>query len=134
MMSPPLVSWNASFFTRDVFTRSRCRWPGVWLISAPAVTRSLTVDFLSPVPLHEQHRIIVEVEKEEGRKVFVAASGKSSDAVRFTAHGVYVKVPFDHFDSFGELPDPVDEVKRRLTCESGRPDPSAGTDPNSPAM
>ena len=91
----------------------------VWVIGTPAVTRALTIDYLNPVPLGEVHRISARVDEEKGRVVHVSARGTSGDTVRFTAHGVYVKVPFAHFDDYGTLQDPVAEVKQKLARESG---------------
>jgi acyl-coenzyme A thioesterase PaaI-like protein len=91
----------------------------VWVIGTPAVTRALTIDYLNPVPLGEAHRISARVDEEKGRAVHVSARGISGDTVRFTAHGVYVKVPFEHFDGFGALEDPVGDVQQKLARESG---------------
>ena len=91
-----------------------------WLIGAPAVTRSLTVDYLSPVPLHQTHRITAKVDEERGRAIHVSAEGKHGDTVAFTARGVYVRVPYEHFTAFGEIPTPVEELQRLLKKESGQ--------------
>ncbi|SPM38245.1 Mycobacterium numidiamassiliense ORFan, partial [Mycobacterium numidiamassiliense] len=40
--------------------------------------------------------------------------------VSFTATGIYVRVGFEHFDGFGTLATPADELKKKLAKESGR--------------
>ncbi|WP_319448182.1 MULTISPECIES: PaaI family thioesterase [unclassified Mycobacterium] len=93
----------------------------VWLIGAPAVTRALTIDYLAPVPLHETHRITGRVDGEKGRAILVSAQGtNSSGKVSFTASGVYVRVPLEHFDGFGALDTPASELHDKLAQESGR--------------
>jgi acyl-coenzyme A thioesterase PaaI-like protein len=93
----------------------------VWLIGAPAVTRALTIDYLSPVPLHENHRITAKVDGEKGRAIHVSAKGVgTSGKVSFTASGVYVRVPFEHFDGYGTLVIPAEELQLKLNGESGR--------------
>lgn len=93
----------------------------VWLIGAPAVTRALTIDYLAPVPLHETHRMTAKVGEEKGRAVHVSAEGTSaSGKVSFTAKGVYVRVPFGHFNDFGTMATPANELEKKLSQESGR--------------
>lgn len=93
----------------------------VWLIGAPAVTRALTIDYLAPVPLHENHRITGRVDEEKGRAILVSAQGVSSSGkVSFTANGVYVRVPLEHFGDFGALETPAAELHDKLAQESGR--------------
>lgn len=92
----------------------------VWLIGAPAVTRALTIDYLSPVRLHETHRITAKVDGEKGRAIHVSAKGTSGgEKVSFTANGVYVRVPFEHFDGFGTLATSVTDLEEKLARESG---------------
>jgi acyl-coenzyme A thioesterase PaaI-like protein len=93
----------------------------VWLIGAPAVTRALSVDYLAPVPLHEKYRITAKVDGEKGRAIHVSAQGTSpAGKVSFTANGVYVRVPFEHFDGFGTMASSVTELQDKLAQESGR--------------
>ncbi len=93
----------------------------VWLIGAPAVTRALTIDYLSPVPLHEKHRITAKVDGEKGRAIHVSAQGVSSSGkLSFTATGIYVRVPFEHFEGFGTMPTAPDELAQKLAQESGQ--------------
>lgn len=91
-----------------------------WLIGAPAVTRALSIDYLAPVPLHQTHRITATIDEERGRAIHVSVKGTRGDDVVFTAHGVYVRVAFEHFTAFGEIPTPVGELQQQLDRESGR--------------
>jgi len=92
----------------------------LWIIGAPAVTRALSVDYLAPVALHQTHRMTATVEEERGRAIHVSVRGARGDDTAFSARGVYVRVPYEHFTAFGEIPTPVDELQRRLDRESGR--------------
>jgi acyl-coenzyme A thioesterase PaaI-like protein len=91
-----------------------------WLVGAPAVTRALSVDFLAPVPLHQTHRMTAKVDEERGRAILVSLKGTRGEDVAFTAHGVYVRVGFEHFTPFGEIPTPLDELQEQLNRESRR--------------
>lgn len=91
-----------------------------WLIGAPAVTRALSIDYLAPVPLHQTHRMTAKVDEERGRAIHVSVKGTRGDDVAFTARGVYVRVGFEHFTAFGEIPTPLDELQQQLDRESGR--------------
>lgn len=46
----------------------------LWIARRPAVTRSLTVEYLAPVALGQTHRITAHIVKESGRAIHVAAS------------------------------------------------------------
>lgn len=91
----------------------------VWVIGAPAVTRSLTVDYLAPMPLGETVRITARMDGEKGRAIFLSATGKRGDTTVFTANGVYVRVSFEHFAPHGELETAEDELREQLARESG---------------
>jgi len=70
----------------------------------PAVTRSLAVDYLQPVPLHQSHRITARIHAREGRALHVAATGTGEDGVvRFTATAMFVTVDAEHFAAHGDL-------------------------------
>jgi acyl-coenzyme A thioesterase PaaI-like protein len=87
----------------------------VWLVGAPIVTRALTVDYLSPVRLHDPHRITARIDGQKGRAVFVRAEGVAGDGVvSFTASGVYVRVAFEHFEKFAALRKSATELSDEL--------------------
>lgn len=76
----------------------------LWLAGTPAVTRSLTVEYLRPVPLHQPHRIAAHIVSRDGRALNVFGTGTGSDGVtRFTASAVFVTVSTDHFAAHGDL-------------------------------
>ena len=76
----------------------------LWIAGTPAVTRSLTVEYLRPVPLHQPHRITAHIRSREGRALHVMATGTDSDgANRFTATAVFVAVSTDHFAAHGDV-------------------------------
>jgi acyl-coenzyme A thioesterase PaaI-like protein len=75
----------------------------LWIVGTPAVTRSLTVEYLAPVPLHQSHRITAHVTDIAGRAVHVAAAGTAGGVTRFTATAVFVAVSTDHFAQHGDL-------------------------------
>ena len=45
----------------------------LWIAGTPAVTRSLTVEYLQPVPLHHLHRVRARVEPTPGASELIAA-------------------------------------------------------------
>jgi len=63
----------------------------LWIARRPAVTRSLTVEYLAPVALGQTHRITARIVKESGRAIQVAASGTSSSTTCFTASAVFIR-------------------------------------------
>lgn len=76
----------------------------LWIAATPAVTRSLAVDYLQPVPLHQSHRITARIHAREGRALHVAATGTGEDGVvRFTATAMFVTVDAEHFAAHGDL-------------------------------
>lgn len=72
----------------------------------PRVTKTLQVDYRSPVPLGEPHRIRARLVEREGRKLHMAAEGAAPDgSVRFTATALFMEVPRSHFEAFGTFED-----------------------------
>lgn len=85
--------WTAAVFD-DVMGRS--------LIARgiKAVTGSLTVDFLKPVPVNEPLAMAVSIDRQEGRRWMVSAtlSLARGDAPLARANGVWVERRPDHFE------------------------------------
>ncbi|UMB72059.1 PaaI family thioesterase [Mycobacterium paraterrae] len=76
----------------------------LWIAGTPAVTRSLTVEYLLPVPLQLPHRITAHITARTGRKLHVSATGTGIDDItRFTATAVFIAVDADHFAAHAEL-------------------------------
>jgi acyl-coenzyme A thioesterase PaaI-like protein len=76
----------------------------LWIAGAPAVTRSLTVEYLQPVMLHRSHRITAHVTAREGRVLHITATGTDPEGTtRFTARAVFVVVTADHFAAYGDV-------------------------------
>lgn len=74
----------------------------LYVVQQPAVTRSLLVDYLAPVPVDEPHRIVARITAREGRRLTMRAEGSAANGdVRFTAQAVFVRVELSHFDGFG---------------------------------
>jgi acyl-coenzyme A thioesterase PaaI-like protein len=91
----------------------------LWIAATPAVTRSLTVEYLLPVPLHRPHRISAHITGRTGRALHVAATGTGGDGVvRFTATAVFVAVDTDHFAAHGDLGD-FGELLDRFSRDAG---------------
>lgn len=100
----------------------------LWIAGTPAVTRSLTVEYLLPVPLHQPHRIAAHISAREGRALHVSGTGTSTDGVtRFTASAVFVVVSTDHFAAHGDLA-AFDGLLEQFARSSG-----PRTDPHDPA-
>jgi acyl-coenzyme A thioesterase PaaI-like protein len=76
----------------------------LWIAATPAVTRSLTVEYLLPVPLHQPHRLRAHIFKQEGRALHVRGVGTSADGTpRFRASAIFVTVTADHFAAHGDI-------------------------------
>ncbi len=91
----------------------------LWIAGTPAVTRSLTVEYLLPVPLHRPHRISAHLTAREGRALHVAGTGTGDDGVtRFTATAVFIAVGTNHFAAHGDLGD-FAELLDRFTRDAG---------------
>ncbi|AUM20083.1 PaaI family thioesterase [Rhodococcus ruber] len=91
----------------------------LWIALTPAVTRSLTVDYLAPVPLHRAFRISAHVREIDGRKLHLEATATADDGTAlFTAHAVFIAVSIEHFARHG-APGAVQHLLDRLTAALG---------------
>ncbi|MCU6453146.1 PaaI family thioesterase [Sphingomonas sp. A2-49] len=85
--------WTAAVFD-DVMGRS------LGQRGIPAVTATLTTDFLKPVPVEEPLAIAVSIDAQEGRRWMLSATltlaGDATPLAR--AHGVWVERRSDHFE------------------------------------
>ncbi len=96
----------------------------LWIAGTPAVTRSLTVEYLVPVPLRQPHRIVGSVVSRVGRVLNVMATGTGSDGVtRFTASAVFIAVSVDHFAAHGDVSEFSELLQRFAT--GGQPSADA---------
>lgn len=76
----------------------------LWIAGTPAVTRTLTVEYLRPVPLHQTHRITAHIVSREGRALHVTATGTGEGGIaRFTASAVFIVVSPEHFAAHGDV-------------------------------
>ncbi|MHA6794325.1 PaaI family thioesterase [Pseudonocardia bannensis] len=76
----------------------------LYVVGEPAVTRSLQVDYLAPVPLHQTHRITARLDSRDGRKLHMIAEGAAPDGpIRFTARATFVVVQLAHFERYGAM-------------------------------
>ncbi|QZA10244.1 MULTISPECIES: PaaI family thioesterase [Mycobacteriaceae] len=92
----------------------------LWIAGAPAVTRSLTVEYLQPVVLHRSHRITARIASREGRVLDIGATGTDPEGLtRFTARAVFVVVAVDHFAAYGDVA--AFEHLLRLLGDTGAP-------------
>ena len=84
-----------------------------WLLTAPAVTGRLEVDFRRPVPVGSTLHIEASVVGVKGRKVFSRAVGRLGDAdgpVAITASALFIQVPVEHFTTHGR-PEDVEQAR-----------------------
>lgn len=78
----------------------------LYVARTPAVTKTLQVEYLSPVPLGQPHRIRGRLVERDGRKLHMTAEGTAADGtVRFTATALFLTVPRSHFEAFGTFED-----------------------------
>ena len=75
----------------------------LWIADTPAVTRTWTVEYLQPVPLHQPHRIAAHISARKGRALHVAATGAYTGVTRFTASAVFIAVDTAHFAAHGDI-------------------------------
>lgn len=69
-----------------------------YLIGEPAVTRSLTLEYLRPVLLGTRCLISAHLDRRDGRKLFLSAEGADGAGDRlFTAQAVFLTVEMAHF-------------------------------------
>ncbi len=95
----------------------------LWIAGTPAVTRSLTVEYLRPVPLHQPHRIVAHIVSRDGRALNVIGTGTGSDGVtRFTASAVFITVGTDHFAAHGDVAGFGDLLEQFSRSSGSRPD------------
>ncbi|MCF7550764.1 PaaI family thioesterase [Pseudonocardia sp. WMMC193] len=97
----------------------------LYVLGKPAVTRSLTVDYLAPVPVGEPHRLRGRIVERAGRRVVMSAVGEAADGTaRFTADAVFVEVDLAHFARF--RPDAAEDPFSRFDARRADPlDPVA---------
>jgi len=73
-----------------------------YLVGTPAVTRQLTVDYLSPVLVGVTYRLEARIVSREDRKFFVAATLRDPDERTVaTSSAVFVTVGVEHFARHG---------------------------------
>ena len=76
----------------------------LYLVGTPAVTRQLTVDYLSPVLVGVTYRMEARVTSREDRKFFVAATLSDLDGCTVaTSTAVFVTVGVEHFARHGAV-------------------------------
>lgn len=74
----------------------------LYVIEQIAVTRTLSVDYLAPVPLGQSHRITARLHHRDGRRLHLEATGVGEDGVtRFTAQALFIVVDLNHFTHHG---------------------------------
>lgn len=70
----------------------------LYLVGEPAVTRHLEIDYHAPVRLRRRYALEARLERREGRKLFVRATGTDdAGSTAFTAQAVFIVVPLQHF-------------------------------------
>lgn len=70
----------------------------LYLVGEPAVTRHLEVDYHAPVLLGRRYALEARLERRDGRKLFVRATGTDeAGGTAFTAQAVFIVVPLQHF-------------------------------------
>jgi len=68
------------------------------LLGRPSVTAKLTIDFRAPVLLGCTVQIAAWLEREEGRKFFVAGELRHENSVVAEGSGLFLMVPPAHFE------------------------------------
>ena len=92
-----------------------------WLLSSPAVTGRLEMDFRRPVPVGATLHIHAEVLGVKGRKVFTRAVGRLNNpdgVVAVTAAALFIQVPVEHFTTHGRPEDVIAAKEDRAVRSS----------------
>ena len=92
-----------------------------WLLSSPAVTGRLEMDFRRPVPVGATLHIHAEVLGVKGRKVFTRAVGRLNEPdgpIAVTAAALFIQVPVEHFTTHGRQEDVVQAREDRAVRSS----------------
>lgn len=84
----------------------------LWIAETPAVTRTLTVEYRRPVPLHTPVHITASLVDETDRALFIEANGTVGDTTYFAAEAVFVKVDLSHFLRHGDWGATADLITR----------------------
>lgn len=72
-----------------------------WLLAKPAVTAHLECDFRRPVPVDSRLQMSAQVDRVDGRRVFMLAEARLEDRVAVSARATFVQVPLEHFLTHG---------------------------------
>ncbi|HEX4251362.1 MAG TPA: PaaI family thioesterase [Pseudonocardia sp.] len=76
----------------------------LYVVREPGVTRSLTMEYRVPTALGASHRITARLNRRDGRKLYLAATGVRADGqLCFTATAVFIVVERAHFERYGVL-------------------------------
>jgi acyl-coenzyme A thioesterase PaaI-like protein len=68
------------------------------VLDVPAVTRTLELEYLTPVLIGVPYDLVAEVDRREGRKVFFCCEGRDPDGhLAFRGRGLFVVVDPAHF-------------------------------------
>lgn len=69
----------------------------LYVVGSLAVTRSINVDYFSPVLLGETYALSAELTRRDGRKLFMASTIQSQDRTVAKAEAVFIAVDIEHF-------------------------------------
>jgi acyl-coenzyme A thioesterase PaaI-like protein len=76
----------------------------LYVVGEPGVTKSLSVKYRLPVRLGENHRVTARMERRDGRRLHMVASGVRPDGeLCFTARATFYVVGTAHFERYGAL-------------------------------
>ena len=74
----------------------------LWIAGTPAVTRTLTVKYRRPVPLHVPVRLTAWIDEDADHILHIGASGTVDGETYFSATGEFVKVDLMHFARYAD--------------------------------
>ena len=71
----------------------------LFVVRAPAVTRTLNVEYLKPVMVGTTYDLVAKVDRREGRKLFITCEGRdAAGTLVFRGGGLFLVVDLSHFD------------------------------------
>jgi len=74
----------------------------LWIAGTPAVTRTLTVKYRRPVPLHVPVRLTAWIDESTDHTLHIGANGTVNDDIHFSATGEFAKVDLAHFARYAD--------------------------------
>lgn len=81
------------------------------LSGAPGMTGTLNVVYRTPTPLHTELRLVGELDRVEGRKIFTSGRIYAGDRLCAEATGIFISIDFGKFIALKEQRDEAEQAR-----------------------